>query len=385
MLAAIAILSSVIILSLCYYAKNKKGSYKEFDQVITPVGITVDDVRSNRYKDRSYLPFRYPYHQTMALVKLDMNHWGMIDDQYFEFHRQKKEIFNMYDQDKLSANKYYKKLNDVSTNSALIELRDFVMDHYSNRFPNLFEYSSKNKTRVFVNKMLGEIYKYDSMDPLEVVTRIAMEDFYVCMKDNNIGQFRCVAVSVAFGGGGFPIVPIVGQHMDDIHKPVPYYESKLKKSMNKWFDKFVDPVERASWHFVWDKNLDCNEVYSKLSELGEEGYHKYIKTIPFEKFEVRIEKQALIKLPRSKAIIFSNHPLFLNVQKDLYDAPMVPSILLKMLYESPEDIIKQKHFDQIRDCMKKPLEDMIAYQVKLGLIPDADCTVRTVEGYPFRV
>lgn len=374
-----------IIAVFYYYIKRKKVPYTEFSQKIEPSDVTVNDVNNGLFKSRQYLPFRYPYHQTMALVKLDMNHWGMINDQYCEFHRQKREIFNGYDHEMLKLNDYYKKLEDDDTEAALVELRDFVMNHYSHRFPKLFKFSERGGKKVFINNLLKEEYPYEIMDALEVVTRIAMEDFYVCLKDIEKGQYKCAAVSVAFGGGGFPIVPLVGQIMDEIHKPVPYYETKLKKSMNKWFENFKDPVERASWHFVWDKKLDCSEFYEKLRELDEEKYCEYIKTIPFEQFEVRIEKQALIKLPKSKAIIFTNHPLFLNVKNELSDAPMVPSILLKMLYESPEDIIKQKHFHQLRDHLKGPLEKMIERQVSEGLIPSKDCVVRTVEGYPFRV
>lgn len=45
---------------------------------------------------------------------------------------------------------------------------------------------------------------------------------------------------------------------------VPYYKEKLKKSMERWFDRMKpnDPVERASWYITWDVKLKVNNIYS---------------------------------------------------------------------------------------------------------------------------
>lgn len=362
------------------YEKLTKGTkYKEYDQDIIASSIEVKDILQGGYKDREYMPFRYPYHQTMALVKLDMNHWGVMDHEYHRFLTEKRETFFNYDVEKLQDSVLYKKMTDGKCNEVFYEFRDFVVNHYTHRFPNLFS----RRGNVVYNHIMDEEYDMDNMDPFLVVTRIAMEDFYVCLKNEELEQLQCIGVSVAFGGGGFPITPLVGDTMDAIHKPVPYYEEKLKKSMNRWFDKFTDPVERGAWHIVWDKSLQCSELYSKLRELSEAEYKEYVETIPFENFEIRTERQTLIKLPKTGAVIFANHPVYLNISKDLADVPVVPSIILKMLHESPEKIIKYKHFDLLRDHLQKPLEKLIERQLELGLITK-DTPIRTVPNFPFR-
>jgi hypothetical protein len=376
------------ILTLCltgcgylYQFIKSKTKYKEFGQDIKPLNIEINDILNTNYKDREYMPFRYPYHQTMALVKLDMNHWGIVDNEYHKFMTEKAIAFSNYDIEKLEDSIFYnKEEGNLKSDAVFKEFGEFVVDHYTHRFPKLFGRCGK----IIYNRLMNETYNLETDDPFLIATRISMEDFYLVTKDENLDKHKCIGVSVAFGGGGFPITPIVGQSMDDVHKKVPYYESKLKKSMNKWFDKFVEPFERASWHIVWDRDLQCSELYSKSRELSEEEYLEYIKTVPLEKFDVRIERQTLIKLPKTQAIVFANHPLYLNLLEDLADIPMVPSILLKMMYESPSEIIKYKHYDILRETLTKPLEKLVERQVELGYIAGVDLPVKTVPNYPFK-
>lgn len=376
----IGIISLLVPLSSYLYRKYKQSSkYEEFEQIITPLDITPNDVLTGIHKDKQYLPFRYPYHQTMALVKLDMNYWGTLDADYVRFMTGKRKIFQDYNMEKLIGGDVF--ATDDEYCDVFTELRDFVVNHYTHRFPKCF---SQNGNIVY-NHLMDEQYDVTVDDPLLIATKIAMEDFYVVGKDKSTQLQKCIGVSVAYGGGGFPITPIVGQVMDEIHDRVPYYESKLKKSMDKWFDKFTDPVERQSWHIDWDSgNMHCSEFYAKLRELNETDYLEYVKTVPFEKFNVRIERQALIKLPKSQAIIFTSRPVFLNIVEELADVPMVPGILLKMMYESPKDIIKHRHFDILREAITEPIKKLVERQVEMGLIESVDSPVRTVPNFPFR-
>lgn len=370
-----AAISVPIAVYVYKFIKNNFLTYEEFGQKIVPLNITPENVKDG-YNDRPYMPFRYPYHQTMSLVKLDMNYWSIIDHQYFRFQNEKKRLLNDYDPIKLKDNLFFKK--DDKYIEIFEELMELVVNHFTHRFPKLFE----KKGDLVTNKLMNETYNIKTMDPLLVVTKISMEDYFVVTKDAETGSYICVGVSVCFGGGGFPITPIVGTNLDDVHKPVPYYETSLKKSMNKWFARFKDPVERASCHIVWDDELNCSELYSKYRELNEKDYRDYISTIPFEKFSVRAERQSLVKLPKSEAIIFTNHPTFINIAEDTKDEGNVPEIILKMLYDIPEDIIKYKHFEAIRDTIAPYLEDMVEDQIKRGLVKRGG-KLRTIDSFPF--
>jgi hypothetical protein len=380
-----------------YLKQRNPNPHIEFGQHIQPLSsLTPEMLLSGQYADRKYMPFRYPQAQTMALCKLDMNHWGMMDKEYIYFMNEKRRLFDGYDSKKLASNKLYKRMgrgrdrgeDDDRTgkhyDEVFVEFADFVVNHYTTRFPQLFV----KRGRIIHNVLMDEHYDLDKMDPFLVATRIAMEDFYVITKDEVMDEQKCIGVSVAFGGGGFPITPIVGEGIHKIHAKVPYYESKLKFSMSKWFDRFVDPVERSSWHIVWDKNLNCSDFYDKYRQFADVGspekFHEYVSTIPFEKFEVRIERQTLIKLPHTGAIVFSNHPLFLNIERELLDVPSVPAIIQRILHDAPEDVIKYKHYDLLRDHLDPMLTKAVARQIHLGMY-DPQVRLQTLPGYPFFV
>lgn len=381
------ILGLILISISIYLYKINKKPFIEFGQIIKPLETTVEDIQ-NGYEDRPYMPFRYPNNQTMSLLKMDINYWGIIDKEYFKFMKMKRKIFNEYKIDKLKEHKFFKRFYGLEYDKVFIELSEFTINHYINRYPKLF---SKKGNKIY-NHLMNEEYDIREMDPFLIVTRIAMEDFYVSYKSLKDKEMKCIGVSVAFSGGGFAISPIVGKSMDSIHGPVPYYEEKLKKSMNKWFERFTDPVERESIHLVWDLDLTYSELYSKLREFenDEVKYKEYIRSIPFSEFAVRIERQSLIKLPRSGAVVFTNHPLYLNIERDLADEPGVPAILHKMLYESPAKIIRYKHYDAIRDHIAGDLLRMAAGQVARGLVGEeaagdaaAAAAVRTIPSFPF--
>ena len=56
----------------------------------TPLMITPEEV--SNYDDRPWRPFRWPYHQTMAIFKLDINHWLDMDKYYMHYIKKGKEL-----------------------------------------------------------------------------------------------------------------------------------------------------------------------------------------------------------------------------------------------------------------------------------------------------
>lgn len=255
------------------------------------------------------------------------------------------------------------------------ELLDIVVDHLTKRYPRLFTRSPIGLD----NHVTGE--KMDLRRPLKepalhYVARLAKEDFYLVKKRDD-GRHYLVAAVVPAPGGFFGVQNKIGQHLDVIHTEVPYYEEKLKVSMERWFArmKVSDPVERASWFICWDHELSCNGIYSL-----EDG-----ATVPsdtsFSKYNVRVCRQTLRRLPKSNAIIFSNHPIFYSIE-EMKDEPFVPSILKKVVLEGPEKILKYKGFEKFDQHLVPYLDSLIQRQIDLGIIK-ADDPIKTSKSYPF--
>ena len=96
---------------------------------------------------------------------------------------------------------------------------------------------------------------------------------------------------------------------------------------------------------------------------------------------VRVERQTLRKLPKSRVVVFTNHPIFYRIC-DMADEPGVPSILLKWVTEVHEDIAAYKEVHKYRDHLVPYLQQLVAAQVQKGIIP-SDHVVETAAGYPF--
>lgn len=342
----------------------------------TPLMITPEQVKN--YDDRPWRPFRWPYHQTMSIFKLDINHWLDMDKYYWHYIQEKQRIWHSYGKENIDWL--------PESEDACLELMEMVRDHMVERYPLLFTVlvDKKEKGKIVRNELTKEILDMTlplKDPPLLYVTKMAKEDFYVVLKNAKDDMHYLVAAAVPFPGGSFGIDHKIGKHLDVIHDDVPYYQEKLKRSMERWFERLEpgNPVERASWYMTWDHKLKVNNVYQLPKFVP--NLEADMKSTDPRQFNVRVERQTLRRLPRSRAIIFTNHPIFYLLD-EMKDEPNVPSLLRKILYEAPEGIIKYKNFAMIRDHVLGYLDELIQRQKDLGLIGD-DTPVKTLPSYPF--
>lgn len=332
----------------------------------TPLeSLTPDKVKS--YDDRPWRPFRWPYHQTMSVFRLDINHWLDMDKFYINYLEQKQKIFDEHGTDHFD---YLPESED-----ACEELLETVVDHMLTRYPNLFKKTENGIHNLITDEKL-DLSKPLKDHPLSYISKLAKEDFYV-VKQRDDGLHYLVAAAVPFPGGYFKISDKLGHYIDLIHQEVPYYNEKLKASMERWFSKLkpAEPVERASWYFTWDHELLCSKVY--MVPEGED----MPTDIAYEDFTVRIERQTLRRLPKSNAIIFTNHPVFYHIE-EMKDEPGVPSILRKVVNEAPEKIQDYKNFHAVRGHLGPYLDRLIQRQIDLGII-DENHEIKTAKSYPF--
>ena len=105
--------------------------------------------------------------------------------------------------------------------------------------------------------------------------------------------------------------------------------------MERWFEKMeIDsPVERVSCYISWDHKLKVNHDYQMPS--FRQQMHKELLCAGPKELDVRVERQTLRRLPKSKAINFTNHPLFYSIE-EMKGEPLVPSLIKKVLYEGPK-------------------------------------------------
>lgn len=98
-------------------------------------------------------------------------------------------------------------------------------------------------------------------------------------------------------------------------------------------------------------------------------------------FNVRVERQTLRRLPKVKPSFSTNHPVYYSVE-EMKDEPLVPSLIKKIIFEGPQDIIKYKNFESFRDHIAPYLDGLIKRQIDKGLIKE-DTPLKTLPSYPF--
>ncbi|CUM63104.1 uncharacterized protein PRCAT00000670001 [Priceomyces carsonii] len=342
----------------------------------TPLMITPEQVKN--YDDRPWRPFRWPYHQTMSIFKLDINHWLDMDKYYWHYIQEKERIIMKYGNQNIDCL--------PEGYDAAVELMEIVTDHMLIRYPLLFILVEDRGSK---GKIVKNLLTSETLDmtlplkeqPLVYVSKMAKEDFYIVKKNPKDDLHYLVAAAVPFPGGSFGVNEKIGKHMDVIHEDVPYYKEKLQKSMERWMNKMSvgDPVERASWYISWDHKLKINSVY-QIPKLKKDIEAEMKSSEPMD-FNVRVERQTLRRLPKSRAIIFTNHPVFYSIE-EMKDEPMIPSLLKKIIYEGPRDIVKYKNFEFFRDHISNYLDGLINRQISKGIIKEDD-PVKTQPSYPF--
>ena len=229
---------------------EKKQQVNEKEHVLADPDPLYDITPENisNYDDRPWRPFRWPYHQTMSIFKLDINHWLDMDKWYIRYINEKQKIFQEHGDNHIAWL--------PESDDACEELLDTVVTHMTKRYPNLFKKIDGSGLHNLVTGEQMDLSRPLKEHPLRYVSRIAKEDFYI-VKQRDDGRHYLVAAAVPFPGGYFTIKQKLGKYLDLIHEEVPYYNEKLKNSMERWFSRLKpsEPVERASWYASWDHEL----------------------------------------------------------------------------------------------------------------------------------
>jgi hypothetical protein len=96
---------------------------------------------------------------------------------------------------------------------------------------------------------------------------------------------------------------------------------------------------------------------------------------------LRVDWQTLRRLPLSGAVIFNFKALFTPVT-DFRDEPYMPSLILKILNEGKESLMKYKNTWHVEHVVKPALEEWCREQVEKGWVKEG-WEVETLVESPF--
>ncbi|KAL2868533.1 heme-dependent oxidative N-demethylase family protein [Aspergillus lucknowensis] len=315
---------------------------------------------------RPYRPFRWAYHQTMSLTKLEPDWWLELENTYKERVAQRKKLFTEHGEAVLG----YLPGSEL----ACKELMEMVLQFLCARYPQYFSLVGQ---RILKNKILGMEQDIRAKHPLEIIMDNVPEDFGIMLRDNKTGNYFLRA-GVICSAMGWNVASKIGLQLHQIHDPIPDYKEKMQFSMDRFFTKMpVDkPIQRGSWGLEIGQPLymPAGDPHEKLRTFQDPN-------LKLEDCYLRVDWQTLRRLPLSGAVVFNFKALFTPVT-EFRDEPCIPALVTKIMKEGKENLIKYKATWHVEHALLPHFEHWIREQEENGLAPK-DWEVATLDESPW--
>jgi len=256
-----------------------------------------------------------------------------MDNTYLDRIRLRREIMD----DHPLATKQCNKVAEP----AVLEFYDWMVRTYlPRRFPTIYEPSSypcganpgpaTTQSPYLENLVSQTDIPLDPASPMAALDTLGEHvdtDFLILLPSSHAADGSPIYHLEAFVNcfpSGFSTREKCGQPLATIHKPVPGYESKLERSMDRFFAKLEvgRVVKRSNWSITTNDLLFSeggNHLYENEgdnpfqdaetldvgAESAEQDVERQRAEVVVEKCRLRCERQTLHRLPRTKALVFA--------------------------------------------------------------------------------
>jgi hypothetical protein len=136
------------------------------------------------------------------------------------------------------------------------------------------------------------------------------------------------------------------------------------------------PIQRGSWGFEIGQPLFMPTDHPDYSHRESQN-----PSLTPDDLYLRVDWQTLRRMPLSGAIVFNFKALF-SPLTGFKDEPYIPSIVLKVLNEGKESIMKYKGTWHVEHVVKPMLQEQERWQIENGVIEE-DWSVQTLDENPF--
>lgn len=245
-------------------------------------------------------PFKKKYNMTMGISSI-------LPQQWFNIERDHKKITDLKRR-VVTKHEPYVLFNDDSCDSAIHEYYELVLKIILIKYPKYYQRIQK-ESETWVHDTIRDEYlpfsnlsQYASRELLRYLLVLVEEDFLLLLKEPNDIEYKLKGGSWCLPSG-FDPVDKFNNDILTIHQPVPYYQEKLKTSMNKYFSR-VEPhkfVTRSNW------TVQAHPKMFALASTKEYDHENHLKAqeLDFNDVALRVERQVVTKLPRLQAIVFT--------------------------------------------------------------------------------
>lgn len=225
------------------------------------------------------------------------------------------------------------------------DMVELLMESLSRDYPQHFTLTKDGNRWHWINRPLGldDTFTFGDIstlpyEPLNYILRQAQGDWVVMdQRDNDL----YADAGMSTGPADWSITFDTGMSFMEWHGPVPLaheigvFDRALKYLLNL---RHGQPVRRLNWTMTIHPRLDTSpETYSKWgsdrSEISAETIGEWLN--------LRVELQALFRLPRSNAIVFSIRTYLASLE-ELATNPAWAKRLHRVLRDLPQELIDYK-------------------------------------------
>ena len=177
------------------------------------------------------------------------------------------------------------------------EVLDLIID-YMNTFHS--ELVRIDGDKIFIDGIKRNFSRKEFAEmPLNLAGRLVQED--LCLMAPGDTGYTLEAASLCFPSR-WRLIDKIGKRMVDIHSPVPDYEDKLARPVDRFFDKLDinKPVWRVNWSLTDDPDL-----YQPIRKTSTDYSRSINSKNAGDLIFLRCERQTLRRLPNTGWILFS--------------------------------------------------------------------------------
>jgi hypothetical protein len=225
---------------------------------------------AHRPYDGSSKPF------TIGVRPLEPSRWIEPDDKLESYLAEKQELFAHKPGDVFVARD--------DTDDSQREIRDALAEYLTGQYPQLYR---RDGTAIHIAGR--RTVALDEQTPaLMQAANLVQDDLAIMRRENN--DWRLVAAAICF-----PSTWILREKFDrtlaEIHAPVPGFAGDMESRVARIFDNLRSgaPVERFNWSIYDNDAL----------------HHPLPSTTASDAAFIRVERQTLLKIPRSGDILFT--------------------------------------------------------------------------------
>lgn len=295
-----------------------------------------------------YLPFESGrYRMAMGLQSLKLDDWIEIGPDREEQLIERQRLLQVQREEVLAI------LPEAEEASA--ELLEVLADFLPRRFPELYRRQGP-RLESLTPKGSWQVAPPEA-HPLLIAGHLVQEDLCLMQKDpkDKEAPYRLTAAVLCFPNRWL-LAEKMGEPMLAIHDPVPAYGEKLARPVDRFLSllKADKPVWRVNWSLSDDPAL-----FQPRGHGRGEMDPSITRENAGKRVFLRCERQTLLRLPRSQAIVFGIrthlHPL-----SALEARPEAALELAAVLRSIPEEMARYKSLLVFREAAIAYLEGLAA-------------------------